>query len=131
MGGVVHFEVPADDEERARNFYSAVFGWGFQVLPPVMEYSLAMTTPMNDEGVPLEPGSINGGIFRRGGDLKAPVITIDVPDIDAALEQIGQLGGETVRGRMEVPGSGWNAYFRDPEGNVMGLWQNAGTPAQG
>lgn len=130
MGGVVHFEVPADDEERARNFYSTVFGWDFQVLPPEMEYSLAMTTPMNDKGVPLEPGSINGGIFRRGGDLKAPVITIDVADIDAALEQIGRLGGATVRGRMEVPGSGWNAYFRDPEGNVMGLWQNAGTPAQ-
>ncbi|PTT69571.1 glyoxalase [Arthrobacter sp. HMWF013] len=104
MGGVVHFEVPADDEERARNFYSTVFGWDFQVLPPEMEYSLAMTTPVNDKGVPLEPGSINGGI--------------------------GRLGGATVRGRMEVPGSGWNAYFRDPEGNVMGLWQNAGTPAQ-
>jgi predicted enzyme related to lactoylglutathione lyase len=129
MGKVVHFEVPADDEGRARDFYSGVFGWDFQVLPPEMEYSLAMTTPMNEQGVPLEPGSINGGIFRRGDALKAPVLTIDVEDIDAALEQIGRLGGETVRGRMEVPGSGWNAYFRDTEGNVMGLWQNASTSA--
>ena len=102
MGGVVHFEIPADDEDRAREFYQSVFGWTFQVLPE-MEYSLAMTTPLNDHGMPVEPGSVNGGIFRRGDMLQAPVVTIDVEDIDAALEQIGQLGGETVRDRMEVP----------------------------
>ena len=124
MGGVVHFEIPADDEDRARKFYQSAFGWTFQVLPE-MEYSLAMTTPLNDQGIPAEPGAINGGIFRRGDMLQAPVVTIDVDDIDAALEQIGRTGGETVRGRMEVPGSGWNAYFRDSEGNVIGLWQNA------
>lgn len=129
MGGVVHFEVPADDEERAREFYGSVFGWTFQALPE-MEYSLAMTTPLDSQGRPAEPGSINGGIFRRADLLQAPVVTIDVEDIDAALEQIGRLGGGTVRGRTEVPGSGWNAYFRDSEGNVIGLWQNADTDAQ-
>ena len=128
MGGVVHFEIPADDEDRARQFYNSVFGWTFQVIPE-MEYSLAITTPMNDLGEPAEPGSINGGIFRRGDMLQAPVVTIEVEDIDAALEQIAHQGGETVRGRMAVPGSGWNAYFRDSEGNVVGLWQNADTAA--
>lgn len=124
MGGVVHFEIPADDENRAREFYGSAFGWNFQVIPE-MEYSLALTTPVNAHGTPGVPGSINGGIFRRGDVLRAPVVTIDVEDIDAALEQISRLGGETIRGRMEVPGSGWNAYFRDTEGNVVGLWQNA------
>jgi predicted enzyme related to lactoylglutathione lyase/effector-binding domain-containing protein len=121
---VVHFEIPADNEDRARKFYESVFGWTFQVLPH-MDYSLATTTPSNHRGMPAGPGAINGGIFRRGDMLLAPVITIDVEDIDSALAQIQRLGGETVRGRMEVPGSGWNAYFRDSEGNVMGLWQNA------
>ncbi|WP_366214747.1 GyrI-like domain-containing protein [Arthrobacter sp. SRS-W-1-2016] len=130
MGGVVHFEIPADDEGRARDFYRSVFGWSFQVLPE-MEYSLAKTTPLDSQGRPAETGSINGGIFRRGDLLQAPVVTIAVDDIDGVLEQIGRLGGETVRRRMEVPGSGWNAYFRDSEGNVIGLWQNAVTPAQG
>ncbi|HEY8701947.1 MAG TPA: GyrI-like domain-containing protein [Arthrobacter sp.] len=129
MGGVVHFEIPADDEGRARDFYRSVFGWNFQVLPE-MEYSLARTTQSDSQGRPEAPGSINGGIFRRGDLLQALVVTIDVDDIDVALEQIGRLGGETVRGRMEVPGSGWNAYFRDSEGNVIGLWQNAVTSAQ-
>ncbi|GAC1490013.1 MAG: hypothetical protein NVS2B15_08290 [Pseudarthrobacter sp.] len=60
------------------------------------------------------------------------MVTIDVEDIGSVLEQIQRLGGETVRARMEVPGSGWNAYFRDSEGNVVGLWQNARpTPPSG
>ena len=125
-GGVVHFELPADDENRAREFYSSIFGWTFQVLPE-MDYSLAMTTPMDEHGRPAVPGSINGGLFRRG-DLTAPVVTVDVEDIDEALAQITARGGSVHRGKMEVPGSGWNAYFKDTEGNVVGLWQNM-TPA--
>ncbi len=122
-GGVVHFELPADDQNRAREFYSSVFGWDFQVMPE-MEYSLAMTTPMDEQGRPAVSGSINGGLFRRG-DLTAPVVTVDVDDIDEALAQIAARGGAVHRGKMEVPGSGWNAYFTDTEGNIVGLWQNA------
>ncbi|WP_427172176.1 VOC family protein [Arthrobacter sp. 92] len=124
-GGVVHFEIPADDEGRARDFYASAFGWQFQVMPE-MEYSLALTTPMDDQGRPAVPGSINGGLFRRG-DLAAPVVTVDVDDIDAALEKIAALGGSVFRAKMEVPGMGWNAYFKDSEGNIVGLWQNAVT----
>lgn len=124
-GGVVHFEIPADDEGRARDFYTSAFGWKFQVLPE-MEYSLAMTTPMDEAGRPAVSGSINGGLFRRG-ELTAPVVTVDVDDIDAALEKIAALGGSVFRAKMEVPGMGWNAYFKDSEGNIVGLWQNADT----
>jgi predicted enzyme related to lactoylglutathione lyase len=120
---VVHFEIPADDENRARDFYTSAFGWEFQVMPEI-EYSLAMTTPMDQDGRPAVPGSINGGLFKRG-DLTAPVVTVDVEDIDAALEKIAALGGTVHRAKMEVPGMGWNAYFTDSEGNVVGLWQNA------
>lgn len=123
-GGVVHFEIPADDENRARDFYRAAFGWGFEVMPE-MEYSLAMTTPLDEQGRPAVPGSINGGLFKRGEGLTAPVVTVDVDDIDAALEKITALGGSTVREKMQVGGMGWNAYFKDSEGNIVGLWQNA------
>lgn len=122
-GGVVHFEIPADDEDRARDFYRSAFVWGFQIMPE-MEYSLAMTTPVDEHGRPAA-GSINGGLFRRSGELTAPVVTIDVEDIDATLARISALGGSVLRAKMEVPGSGWNAYFKDIEGNVVGLWQNA------
>jgi predicted enzyme related to lactoylglutathione lyase len=125
-GGVVHFELPADDVKRAREFYSSVFGWSFQVMPE-MDYSLAMTTPMDDQGRPAVPGSINGGLLRRG-DLTAPVVTVDVDDIDVALAKVQSLGGSVHRAKVEVGGMGWNAYFKDTEGNVVGLWQN-GAPA--
>ena len=123
-GGVVHFEIPADDENRAREFYSSIFGWEFQVLPE-MDYSLAMTTPVDEHGRPAVSGSINSGLFLRTGQLTAPVVTVDVEDIDAALEQIVARGGSVHREKMEVPGSGWNAYFKDSEGNIVGLWQDA------
>ena len=123
-GGVVHFEIPADDENRAREFYRSVFGWQFQVLPE-MDYSLAMTTPMDEHGRPAVPGSINGGLFKRGEGLTAPVVTVDVDNIDTAMENLTALGGAMYREKMEVSGSGWNAYFKDSEGNIVGLWQNA------
>jgi predicted enzyme related to lactoylglutathione lyase len=121
---VVHFEIPADDEDRARDFYSSAFGWEMNPLPE-MNYTLIMTTPVDDTGMPSTAGSINGGLYRREGKLTAPVVTVDVEDIDAALQKIESLGGSTVTPRQEVPGMGWTAYFRDSEGNVVGLWQNA------
>ena len=123
-GGVVHFEIPADDESRAREFYGSAFGWGFEVLPD-LHYSLAMTTPLDEQGRPAVPGSINGGLFKREEGITTPVATADVGDIDAALEKITALGGSTYRGTVEVPGMGWDVYFTDSEGNIVGLWQNA------
>ena len=75
--------------------------------------------------MPSVTGSINGGMFRREGDLTSPVVTVDVEDIDATLETIKSLGGSTVSPRQEIGTMGWAAYFRDTEGNVVGLWQNA------
>lgn len=133
-GGVVHFEIPVDDEERAGKFYSSAFGWDVSPMPE-MSYTIIKTTPTDERGMPSVPGAINGGMFRREGTVNSPVVTVDVDDIDAALEKIEALGGSTVTPREEVGGMGWAAYFRDTEGNVVGLWQNAvpdgGTSAAG
>ena len=123
-GGVVHFEIPADDEGRAREFYSSVFGWEISSVPE-MSYAMIKTTPTDATGMPAVTGSINGGMFRREGDLTSPVVTVDVEDIDATLETIKSLGGSTVSPRQEIGTLGGAAYFRDTEGNVVGLWQNA------
>lgn len=53
------------------------------------------------------------------------MLTIDVQDINAALENIGQLGGSTVVEKQAVGEMGFTAYFKDPEGNLMGLWETA------
>ena len=56
---------------------------------------------------------------------RGPIITVDVEDIDATLATIEELGGTTVTPRQEVGQMGFAAYFNDPEGNLMGLWENA------
>lgn len=123
-GRVVHFEVPADDLERARNFYQEAFGWNLSSMPEV-NYTVVSTTPTDGQGRPTEPGAINGGMFQREAPLSSPVITIEVDDVDKALETVESLGGATVRAKESVTGMGFAAYFTDSEGNLMGLWENA------
>lgn len=121
---VVHFEVPFDDGDRARSFYSDVFEWQIQTMPE-MGYSLVSTGPMGDMG-PSEPGYIGGGMLQREAAIANPVITLEVDDIDATLIAIEKHGGSTVREKVAVGDMGFAAYFKDSEGNLMGLWQNAG-----
>ncbi|QCQ91883.1 VOC family protein [Rhodococcus sp. SGAir0479] len=124
-GRVVHFEVPFDDGDRARDFYRQAFGWSATEMPE-LEYTGVSTGPVTDSGMPAEPGYIGGGMFQRSAESPTgPVITVDVPDIDAALEKIESLGGATVSAKQSVGEMGFAAYFRDPEGNVMGLWESA------
>jgi predicted enzyme related to lactoylglutathione lyase len=61
----------------------------------------------------------------RGTPIAATVITIEVEDIDAALATVDKLGGKRLREKTPVGAMGFTGYFTDPEGNVVGLWQNA------
>ncbi len=124
-GRVVHFEIPADDVERAQSFYQEAFGW--QITPmPDMNYTLIGTTATDETGAPTEPGAINGGMMQRQGRFTAPVVTIETDDIDGKLQEVEKLGGSIVEPKMAVGEMGFAGYFADPEGNVVGLWQNAG-----
>lgn len=123
-GRVVHFEIPADDPERAQAFYRSAFGWGINAMPD-LSYAL-LTTTATDENGPREPGAINGGMLRREPPVTTPVVTIEVDDIDEALDTVSRLGGSTVRGKQPVSDMGFAAYVTDTEGNLIGLWQNAG-----
>ena len=125
MSKVVHFEIPADDLDRAKSFYGSVFGWELRTVPMNGgEYTSVMTTDVDEQTqLPTEPGAINGGMFERNEQLTSPVITIDVDGIDDALKQVEAEGGTTVTPRTAIPGMGAFAYFKDPEGNVLGLWE--------
>jgi len=122
-GRVVHFEIPYDDGDRARKFYADAFGWTINVIPD-MHYSIVQTGPVTDEGFPTEAGYIGGGMLHRESPTDRPVITIDVEDIEEALAKIESLGGTTLVGRQDVGDMGYAAYFKDVEGNLMGLWQS-------
>lgn len=122
-GRVVHFEIPYDDGDRARSFYGEVFGWQLSTMPG-MGYTLATSGPSGEEG-PSEPGFINGGMLERQGPITSPILVIDVDDIDRALAAVDAGGGKRVIERQPVGDMGFSAYFEDPEGNVVGLWETA------
>jgi predicted enzyme related to lactoylglutathione lyase len=126
-GRVVHFEVPYDDADRARAFYSNVFGWAIQPVPE-FDYNFVQTGPAGDDGMPGEPGFIGGGMFQRDGAIDKPVITIEVDNMEEALAAVAGAGGAAVGDIQQVGDMGRAAYFTDSEGNLMGLWQslNAG-----
>jgi len=124
MDSVVHFEIPAKDVKRASAFYSKAFGWNITQFPN-FEYWSLVTTASDANGTPTSPGSINGGLGKKG--VMAPkdvTVTISVPDIDAALATVKKLGGKMSGKKMPVGDMGLSAYFEDTEGNIIGLWQS-------
>lgn len=122
MDKIVHFEIPADDLERAKEFYEEVFGWHIEDVPE-MDYTMLHTGPTDKKGMVKEKGFINGGMFKRNKDVKNVTITIDVDDIDESIEKIESNGGEVIKGKMDVGDMGYVAYFKDSEGNLIGLWE--------
>lgn len=125
MNKVQHFELPADDIDRAKRFYGSAFGWKLvDYNQPGMEYVMAYTTEVDEKFMPKEPGVINGGIFKRKEVAKAPLVAVTVDDIDSSLRVIKEAGGQVMSDKMKVGDMGWYAYIKDTEGNVIGVWQN-------
>jgi uncharacterized protein len=122
-GRVVHFEIPYDDGDRARSFYEQAFGWQLMTMPD-MGYTLVMSGPSGDQG-PTEPGFINGGMMQREGAFTSPNIVIDVANLEEALKAVNEAGGSTISERQAVGDMGFSAYFKDSEGNLVGLWETA------
>lgn len=122
-GRVVHFEIPHDDGDRARAFYAKAFGWQLTPLPE-MGYTMIASGPSGDQG-PSEPGFINGGMMQREAPFTAPNIVIDVENLEDALKAVNEAGGSTVAERQAVGDMGFVAYFKDTEGNLLGLWETA------
>src|SRR5271165_4893818 len=115
MPRVIHFEVSADDPQRAADFYSRVFGWAIQKWAGPEDYWLVKT------GEAPEPG-IDGGIFRRKGPVNY-VNTVAVESVDACAASIEAAGGKVVVPKRAIPGVGYLVYCQDPEGNVFGIMQ--------
>ena len=127
MDKVVHFEIPVDDEARAKEFYGSVFEWDLNDadMGGGVTYTTVGTVTTDDKMMPTEPGAINGGLMKRTSDTPTPVITIQVDSIDDSLKKVDAGGGNTIQPRTPIPGMGAFAYFKDSEGNVMGLWETA------
>ncbi len=124
----VHFEIHAENPERAAAFYAAVFGWEVKKWDmPGMEYWAVMTGKA-EEGDKW-PG-IDGGLLLRQGSapvegqaVNGYVCTMTVEHIDAAITKILAANGTEAAPKNPIPGMGWLAYFKDTEGNIFGVMQ--------
>ncbi len=113
---VVHFEIPCEHPETTMNFFKEVFGWTFQQFG-TEDYWTVLT------GDDKTPG-INGGLMKKRDPQQPIVNSIDVNDIDVAISKIEKAGGLIVVPKMPIPTVGWLAYFKDPEGNIHGVYQS-------
>ena len=122
MNRFTHFELATDDLEKTAAFYRDVFDWQIQKWEGPIDYWLVTT---GDEGTV----GINGGLMPTGGEFRGTINTIEVADIDAAIAKVLAHGGTMVLEKDAIPGVGFQAYFKDNSGIIVGLHQadpNAG-----
>ena len=132
MPTIVHFEIPADDVERSRKFYSDLFGWKIEKWPGTdggdgssssssnMDYWMISTT--DDKG---GKASVGGGIMKRQDPQEQQITNfIDVSSVDEYSSKIEKLGGKVVVSTMAVPGMGYFAVCHDTENNSFGIWES-------
>ncbi len=110
-GTLVHFELPADDPERAKQFYIDLFGWQFRPSEGGFEYH------MLEEGI--EP---MGAIYPSQTGEKGAIIYFDTDDIEASVDRVNELGG-SAEDKQPIPGVGWFARCEDSEGNPFSIFQ--------
>ena len=125
MNKVVHFEIPFDNKERAMKFYSQCFGWQLQDMPD-MNYVMANTTATGPDYRPTEPGAINGGLFQRPIEPRAPPKYVCVESLVAvgsilkahAVASRSRSGSaySTVKSPAGTKFVAWNV-FRSPVGS--------------
>jgi uncharacterized protein len=124
MPTIVHFEIPSDDVERSKRFYSELFGWniekwpGSEEMPEGMEYWMITTT--DDKGHKALTGSM---MKRQNAQQHGITNFIDVKSIDEYSSRVEQLGGKIVTPKMPVPGMGYFAACIDTENNRFAIWE--------
>ena len=111
-GKLVHFELPAGDAERAKGFWSGVFGWEFgDSAMPDMEYSMVRT------------GDDQGGAVMSSEGPFGIVVYFDTDDVDASIAKVRENGGKA-DDKQPIPHVGWFTNCTDTEGNHFSLFQS-------
>jgi predicted enzyme related to lactoylglutathione lyase len=114
---VCYLEIPAVDAHASAAFYEKVFGWNIRHRDTAR--------PSFDDA----NGSVSGAwvVGRKSAGQGGLLAYVWVDGIDAVLKAIAASGGTVAEGvHHEEPGSAsWIARFRDPAGNLMGLYQEA------
>jgi predicted enzyme related to lactoylglutathione lyase len=122
MGSIMHFEIPADDPERAQKFYRELFDWKFEKTAAPTDYWLIETVPPREVGV-------NGGLVTRQDPGQTVLNYIGVSSAVDTAAKVEELGGEIVMPKTAVPGYGYFVICKDTEGNRFAIWEDDGDAA--
>ncbi len=117
---LIHFEIPANDVEKLKQFYEQVFGWKILQYPGPIDYWIIQTVPTDEKGMLKRPG-VNGGMYKKPQPEIKPINYYAVESITDFLAKIEKLGGKVIIPKEEVPDVGWVAAAMDPEGNQFAL----------
>ena len=110
-GGISYLRIPAPDPRRSAAFYQAVFGW---------QLGGAADDPSFQDGTGHVIGHFMRDLAVAGEAGVQPYIYVE--SIDGTLEKLSAHGAGLVREPYQE-GDLWVATFRDPGGNVIGVWQ--------
>lgn len=111
MGGITHFEIRAADMERARRFWESLLGWTFRDWEGPMQYTMAEVG-----------GNPTAGLYASENPERGLIVYFDVDDVQAATEQVRELGGQVTTETSPIPEIGWFAHCLDTEGNPFGVF---------
>ncbi len=118
MATIVHFDISADNPDRAKRFYEKLFEWKFTLLPGPMNYYLIETNGLQGEK------GIGGGMAKRENPQRSEINNfIGVASIDESQKEVIELGGKIIHAKQKVPGWGYLALCMDTENNVFGLFE--------
>ncbi len=116
----IHFEIHASDPGKIVRFYADVFGWTITHMP---QFDYWMIETGAGDG-------INGGLMKRRGPAPGPdapvnafICSLGIDSVDACLERSLKAGATVALPKMAIPGVGYQAYIKDPDGNIVGLHQ--------
>jgi len=117
MNGLTHFEIPVNDIDKAKEFYSNLFDWEFNFIE---EMNYLMFTTTSEDG----KSKVGGGIFMKQNESHTITNYINVKSVDESAKKVEELGGKNVVPKTAVPGMGWFVHFTDIDGNLLALWES-------
>lgn len=116
MPKINHFEINADDILRAKNFYEKVFNWQIEKWEGPLEYWVITAGDEAEQG-------INGGLQKRENKGDEIFNYVGVSSVEETLTKIKENGGEILIPKSPIPGIGYFSFFRDTEGNRLGIME--------
>ena len=115
-GSIVWFEIPADQPERAKRFYSSLFGWKIEKFPGADDYWHIDTG--GSEETP------DGGLRVRKYSQQPITNYVGVSSVDESAAKVEQLGGKICKSKTAIPQMGYFVVCQDTEGNEFALWEH-------